>query len=201
MTRHSIKWYRPGRKINVKDRMQTATYTLTAKVGKRSFAKDFRPDFTPEQMLKLGVFEGKYLNDCEDELPREWFEISKDTRSLSADPKLNFFRVKSRKSLQYWRKKGWIPVAEGDIDVRGWFQWYCRYYLGRRNPVVDEKQIARWKSFAARFSGILRLGIMRRKRELRAMNKVERRKFYAKNQQALLQWGIDSEKIMREILK
>jgi hypothetical protein len=198
--RHRLSWYAPGKKVRVNDLMQKTSYVLTAKPGRRSFPRDFRPDLTPAQMLKLGVFEGKYLNDCEGELPIEWFEISKDKRSEEADPALNLFGVKSRKSLGYWRKKGWIPIVEGDIDVRGWFQWYCRYYLGRRMPEVDQKQIKRWKSFQARFSGIFRNGIKSNRKALRKMSGKERKAFYAKNQQALLQWGIDSRKIMREML-
>jgi hypothetical protein len=93
-------------------------------------------------MLGMGVFEGKYVNDCRDEFPARWYEGAK--LSDSPDPKINYFGVKSRQPLAVWREKGWIYGP----DPRGWFQWYCRYYLGRRIPDVDEKQIKRWRAFA-----------------------------------------------------
>jgi len=111
----------------------------------QSFDPEFQPELTPPEMLQMGVFEGKYLNDCTDEFPSEWFEASQDKRSLVADPALNFFGIKSRQNLQTWRDKGWI--TPDDPDVRGWFQWYCRYYLGRRDPILDPRQINRWKAF------------------------------------------------------
>lgn len=128
--------------IIVNDKMQQGyEYTLSAPEG-REFAPDFRPELTPEEMLKLGVFEGHYLNDCQNEFPKFWFVQAK--LSLSGpDEKMNWFGVKSRLSLNEWRQKGWIIYP----DVRGWFQWYCRYYMGRRIPEIDILQIKRWKAF------------------------------------------------------
>jgi hypothetical protein len=138
--------YKIGNKIVVNDKMQKDYhYFLSKAVGKlaEDFHQfDFFPELTPEQMLSYGVFEGKYLNDCESEFPNEWFLRSQHKRSLTANLKLNFFKVKSRLSLSEWGVRGWIV---GD-DPRGWFQWYCRYYLGRRTN-YDKKQIGRWKSF------------------------------------------------------
>lgn len=116
-------------------------YELVAPMGKK-FAPDFRPFYSPKEMLALGVFEGKYLNDCHKEFPADWFVKAKTSKT--ADPKLNFFKIKSRQSLQVWRDNGWIIGP----DPRGWFQWYCRYYMGRRIPDVDAKQIKRWRAFA-----------------------------------------------------
>ena len=126
----------------VYDKMQQGyEYCASAPVG-AVFSFDFRPELTPKEMLELGVFEGHYLNDCQNEFPAEWFEKAK----LSADkPDItkNCFLIKSRMSLPEWRQKGWIIGP----DPRGWFQWYCRYYMGRRLPEIDSIQIKRWKSF------------------------------------------------------
>lgn len=129
-------------KIIVNDKMQhNYSYELSEPEGE-NFAPDFRPELTPPQMLELGVFEGKYLNDCQAEFPAEWF-IQAKLAPQKADPAQNYFHLKSRLSLMEWQKRGWII----DPDPRGWFQWYCRYYRGRRIPEVDSKQIKRWKAF------------------------------------------------------
>lgn len=99
---------------------------------------DFRPFFTPKEMLSLGVFEGKYLNSTRDEYPEDWFTYAK--LSDLPNPSLNYFRVKSRMPLSAWQERGWIHPQ----DPWGWFQWYCRYTLGRRTA-DDARQIARWK--------------------------------------------------------
>ena len=126
------------KRIVVNDRMQHGyVYTLTEPVGK-NFHPDFRPQLTPKEMLRLGVFGGKYMTDCQDEFPGDWFRHAK----LSPDgynPEANLFGVRASQSLAEWRAKGWI----WEDDPRGWFQWYCRYYMGRRCP-DDDRQIRRW---------------------------------------------------------
>lgn len=127
-------------------------------------------------MLVMGVFEGKYCNDCMIELPREWYmtRAQSDNDKLpilgtlspeGPNYKLNYYKIKSRLSLARWIKNKWIPCTYTragiavckergvkpaeivDPDIRGWFQWYCRYYLGRRLPIIDEVQIRRWGNF------------------------------------------------------
>ena len=128
--------------IVVNDKMQTNyRYELAEPEGK-NFAPNFTPELTPIQMLELGVFEGKYLNDCQNEFPSHWFSKAQLSPQKS-NPRINFFQLKSRLSLHEWQKRGWIIGP----DVRGWFQWYCRYYLGRRIPEIDKIQIQRWKNF------------------------------------------------------
>jgi len=128
--------------VVVDDKMQNGySYALTAPSG-QEFAADFTPHFSPKQMLEHGVFEGKYCNDCKNEFPADWFANAK--LSDVADPARNFFSIKSRQPLSIWKEKGWIYGP----DPRGWFQWYCRYYLGRRLPDIDAVQIRRWKGFA-----------------------------------------------------
>ena len=124
------------------DKMQQGyEYHYDAPMGE-NFANDFKPELTPKQMLELGVFEGHYLTDCRNEFPKDWFVKAKIS-VMKADVGQNCFRLKSRMSLQEWQKRGWIIGP----DPRGWFQWYCRYYMGRRIKDVDEKQIKRWKAF------------------------------------------------------
>lgn len=125
----------------VNDKMQkNYVYYLTEPIGK-NFFPDFKPELTPKQMLALGVFGGKYMTDCQKEFPKDWFKKAK-LDSDKHDPNKNFFGVNASQPLAVWRKKGWIY----DEDPRGWFQWYCRYYMGRRCP-DDERQIKRWKAF------------------------------------------------------
>ena len=134
--------YITSMKIIVFDKMQSNyQYTLSEEMGK-NFDVNFKPQLTPQQMLELGVFEGKYLTDCQNEFPKEWFKNAK-LSPQKENINCNFFQIKSRQSLQIWRQNCWII----DPDPRGWFQWYCRYYLGRRIPQVDTIQINRWRSF------------------------------------------------------
>jgi len=104
---------------------------------------EFTPDLTPQQMLKLGVFGGNYFGEVErDELPDEWFDDARIAKEGVADKNLNFFQIAASQPLKVWQQKGWIHPA----DPLGWFQWYCRYSLGRRIIDEDERQIKRWKA-------------------------------------------------------
>lgn len=124
--------------VVVNDRMQQGyVYRLTEPEG-RNFHPDFRPALTPCEMLALGVFGGKYMTDCRDEFPAEWFQRAK-LNPERRDPALNCFGVNASQPLAEWQRKGWIY----EEDPRGWFQWYCRYYMGRRGP-DDGRQVKRW---------------------------------------------------------
>ncbi len=126
--------------IIVNDKMQSNyRYEITEPVG-RNFDVEFRPELTPQEMLELGIFGGKYMTDCRKEFPRSWFTEAK-LCSDKHDPKLNLFGVNAGQPLSVWRAKGWIHPD----DPRGWFQWYCRYYMGRRHA-DDERQVKRWKA-------------------------------------------------------
>ncbi|HJV33021.1 MAG TPA: hypothetical protein VJ694_03270 [Patescibacteria group bacterium] len=129
------------RVVVVRDRMQQGyRYELTARPG-RDFDPEFTPDLSPKRMLALGVFGGKYMTDCRREFPADWFtraKLSPGKKDLS----LNFFNVDASQPLAEWKRKGWIHPD----DPRGWFQWYCRYWLGRRMPDEDRRQIKRWKA-------------------------------------------------------
>lgn len=165
--------FRPGAYITVHDKIQQGySYLLSAVMGD-VLEEDFTPYFTPKEMLALGVFEGKYCNDCRAEFPEDWFESAKI--SDEADIQCNYFKVKSRQPLSVWQEKGWIIGP----DPRGWFQWYCRYYLGRRIEKVDAQQIKRWRAFA-RHAG-----------QIRANCAPEDLSCRPRQRQALLQWAYD----------
>lgn len=75
----------------------------------------------------MGVFGGKYMTDCANEFPEDWFMLAKLCHERH-DAKLNYFGINASQPLSVWREKSWIYQE----DPRGWFQWYCRYYIGRR---------------------------------------------------------------------
>jgi hypothetical protein len=128
------------RTVTVNDKMQKGyRYQLTEQAA-RNFDLEFGPQLTPEEMLQL-VFGGKYMTDARKEFPKSWFENAKLAID-GHDRSLNYFGVDASQPLSVWRKNGWIHPD----DPRGWFQWYCRYYMGRRTPQEDHRQIRRWKA-------------------------------------------------------
>ncbi|MBN2429423.1 MAG: hypothetical protein JXK94_13900 [Deltaproteobacteria bacterium] len=164
------------RKVIVNDLMQTDyVYFLTEPMGE-NFHPDFSPDLTPKQMLEMGVFGGKYLTDCQNEFPADWFKRAKLCHDRHVS-ELNFFGVNASQPLSVWREKGWIDAD----DPRGWFQWYCRYFMGRRGP-DDERQIKRWKAMKRHIAQI-------RKHCLKGDLSCR-----PKQRQALLNWAYDSRK-------
>jgi|SRR5579871_4693054 len=165
------------RKVVVNDTMQHGyVYYRTEPVG-RNFAPGFAPQLTPKQMLRLGVFGGKYMTDCRDEFPASWFAHAKLCRDRH-DSRLNYFGVNASQSLAEWRRNGWIRPQ----DRRGWFQWYCRYYMGRRSR-DDARQIRRWRAMARHVAAI---------RNHCENGRVDCRR---RQRQALLHWAYDSRTI------
>ena len=137
--------------VLVNDRMQKGyRYDRTEPAG-RNFDPEFLPELTPKEMLALGVFGGKYMTDGAGEFPADWFEAAKLSSEIK-DPSLNYFGVDASQPLAVWRDKGWIHPD----DPRGWFQWYCRYFMGRRIPVEDRRQIKRWKAMRRHIQQIRR---------------------------------------------
>lgn len=151
-------------------------YYLTEPVG-RNFHVRFKPQLTPKQMLEMGVFGGKYMTDCRAEFPEDWFVKAK-LCSEKHDPALNCFGVNASKPLSYWREKGWIWAD----DPRGWFQWYCRYYMGRRCP-DDDRQIKRW------------CAMVRHLAQIRVNCEPGDISCRARQRQALLHWAYDTRKV------
>ncbi|MBN1263033.1 MAG: hypothetical protein JW991_01625 [Candidatus Pacebacteria bacterium] len=167
--------------IVVNDKMQRDyCYQLVEPIGK-NFDFDFKPQLTPRQMLSLGVFGGRYLRDCAREFPRDWFLGAKfhPQGRPGHSPELNFFKVDASLPLSVWVKKGWIYYQ----DPRGWFQWYCRYFMGRRIPEEDKRQIKRWRA-VRRHLGAIKKNCQPGDLSCRP-----------KQRQVLLHWAYDSRQI------
>jgi hypothetical protein len=163
--------------IKVHDLMQKGyIYTLAEPTGK-NFHPAFKPQLTPRQMLELGIFGGRYMTDCTAEFPAAWFKKA-NLCPERHDPSLNFFGINASQPLSVWRAKGWIHPQ----DPRGWFQWYCRYYLGRRS-LDDERQIRRWRA------------IRRHIAQLRKNCAPGDLSCRPRQRQALLHWAYDARKI------
>lgn len=170
------------RTVTVNDRMQRGyTYELTEPAG-RNFDPAFTPHLTPREMLELGVFGGVYLRDCTAEFPKSWFVRAKlqEPSSYVHNPELNYFGINASQPLSVWRQKGWITEAH---DPRGWFQWYCRYYRGRRLPEEDARQIGRWRAMR-RHAAQVRANCRRGDETCRR-----------RQRQALLHWAYDSRRL------
>jgi hypothetical protein len=164
--------------IVVNDRMQNDyRYELTEPIG-QNFAPEFKPELTPKQLLSMGVFGGKYMTDCTAEFPGDWFSDAKLSPERH-EPSLNYFGVSAGQTLSVWRAKGWIQPD----DPRGWFQWYCRYYFGRRLPGEDAHQIGRWRA--------IRRHVRQIERHCHPCDLSCR----PRQRQALLQWAYDSRAI------
>ena len=166
------------RTVTVTNKMQKGyRYVLSAAPG-RNFDAQFTPQLTPAQMLRPGVFGGKYMTDCRREFPKSWFTRAR-LSPRKANPACNFFGIDASQPLSEWRRKGWIHPA----DPRGWFQWYCRYYMGRRMPEEDRRQIGRWKA--------IRRHVRQIEKHCEPGDLLCRRR----QRQALLHWAYDSRKI------
>jgi len=164
--------------IIVNDKMQKDySYILTEPTGK-NFHPEFKPELSPKQLLRLGIFGGKYMTDCKNEFPKDWFSNAKLCKEYH-NPELNYFKINASQPLSVWRRKGWIYHE----DPRGWFQWYCRYYMGRRIPQEDQRQIRRWKAMVRHIAAIKKNCVPRDEKCRR------------KQKQALLHWAYDSRKL------
>jgi len=171
---------RKPKKVTYSDNFQSKySYILTEPAGK-NFDSEFAPELTPAEMIKLSVFGGAYFVGVEggvpDDLPKSWFRGVKLSPENTKQKQYNYFEVSASQPLKVWQQKGWIC---GD-DPHGWFQWYCRYYLGRRIPGEDQRQIKRWKAFRRHVGQV--------KKNCRKGDKTCR----PRQRQALLHWAYDS---------
>ena len=153
-------------------------HMLKKEGGRKSFDPRFQPDLTPKEMLGLGVFGGLYFSDKPEEFPKHWFTGAKLSPDGKRHKELNCFGVNASQPLSVWQAKGWIHPE----DPRGWFEWYCRYFLGRRID-DDDRQIRRWLA--------MRRHIAQVKNNCRSGDMFCR----PRQRQALLHWAYDSRKM------
>ena len=167
------------KRVRVANNLQkNYAYICTAAPGKQ-FDPEFCPELTPAQMLQLGVFGGHYMETTAwKEFPASWLKGAKIS-PRHKEKEFNYFQVRASQPLQVWREKGWIYKD----DPYGWFQWYCRYYVGRRIPEEDQRQIKRWKAIKRHLTQI--------KKHCKKGDMQCRRK----QRQALLHWAYDTIKI------
>ena len=135
----------------------------------------FNPELTPKEMLKLGVFGGYYFEGKHKEYPKDWF-VNAKLSNTGYNVNLNCFKINSGLSRNEWVQRGWITKE----DPLGWFQWYCRYIMGRRIPNIDNIQIKRWKAFGPWHIGGIKSNCDPGNMDCRP-----------KQRQALLQWAYD----------
>ncbi len=164
--------------VHVDEQYQTGySYTLTEPVGEH-FDPDFTPQLTPSQMLHLGIFGGDYFNEPPREFPASWFKgVPLSPKDAQKD--LNYFKVNASQPLSVWQQKGWIYFE----DPKGWFLWYCRYYMGRRIPSEDARQIRRWRA------------VTRHIAQLQNACQPGDELCRPRQRQALLHWAYDSRKL------
>lgn len=165
--------------IQVEEEYQTGyRYELSEKTG-TNFREDFKPELTPKEMLDLGIFGGNYFIEVPKEFPSSWFSKVHFTKTGHSEKELNYFGVNASQPLKVWEQNGWIYPE----DPKGWFLWYCRYFLGRRITDEDDRQIKRWKN--------MRRHITQIQNNCHKGDELCR----PRQRQALLHWAYDSRNI------
>jgi len=138
----------------------------------------FAPCFSPIEMLDRGVFMDCHYNAVIKGMPSGWYSHKNVIpKNQEPDASKNYYGVKSRQSLTTWQENGWTTKD----SPLGWWEWYAKYYFGRR-LAEDDWQINRWRSFVARHMGQIKAGCSLKDKEC---HKAQR--------QGLLQWGWNSE--------
>ena len=138
---------------------------------------DFAPDYTPQEMIRAGVFGDAYFGDELGQarlklLPSDW-TFTKSGRFYtnirgSQCRLINQYGRPASEPREFWLEKRLIA----HFDPLGWFEWYCHYWLGRRVDLYDDWQIGRWRRFKERHLALFyQTG-------------------YPGSAQALLHWGI-----------
>lgn len=165
--------------MHVDEAYQTGySYSLSEPMGKH-FRSDFTPELTPSEMLHLGIFGGDYFTEPPKEFPAEWFAGVQLSTIGTADKNLNYFKTNASQPLKVWQQKGWLYFE----DPKGWFLWYCRYFMGRRIPEEDDRQIRRWQA------------IKRHVAQVQKACQPGDVSCRPRQRQALLHWAYDSRKL------
>lgn len=166
-----------------RDKIQSRYHYQLIEAESKNFDPKFKPELTPKQMLELGIFGGVYFFGSKklipSDLPKSWFAKAKLAPDVNRRKELNYFGVFASQPMRVWQKKGWISP----LDPYGWFQWYCRYYLGRRTAEEDSRQIKRWLAMKRHISQIINNC---HKGDLSC---------HRGQRQAVLHWAYDSRKI------
>jgi hypothetical protein len=180
-------------------------FNVTPSVKMKRNDVHFRPNLSPKECIQAGIFGGIYFNPrggrpgilspsvniSHKEFPADWFEgLSPNAyRGKVYDKSANMYGVNSGKNQAYWESMGWIHPA----DPRGWFQWYCRYYQGRRME-DDDRQIRRWNGVAGP-DGRWKVALMKRiiaksDNGMTLKRAVDDYSVSPKIRQLLLHWGV-----------
>lgn len=150
--------------------------------------QDFKPNYSPKEMITMGVFGGTYFNKPEYRtmIHPEVFDVDESLyNNLEQDKRVNKYKIKASRSRQWWEDRNLINHM---YNTEGWFQWYCRFFYGRRCE-DDEREIGRWKSFHKRSCMMLFATLKRYKGEV--YENLFDDKIYPRHKQALLHWSIN----------
>ena len=176
MSKHNIPMNKHSQNSSIKSKSKSKLKPKrdSGKYGTIHFADYpmFLPNLTPKEILKMGSFGGTYFrpitssitkkkySNVHKEFPANWFtglNIDVYVSSEKCNPSLNKYKVAAGTSLNAWESSGWIK----EVDPYGWFQWYCRFYQGRRCE-DDARQVDRWNKYAGEKSGRWRRNLINR---------------------------------------
>ena len=149
---------------------------------------DFKPNYSPKEMISMGVFGGNYFNRKEyrEMIHPEAFECDESKYNLEEqDKKVNFFKSLAGNNRQWWEDRNLINHM---YNTEGWFQWYCRFYYGRRCE-DDARELKRWANFKLRHLNMYYDCLERSKHN--TQKGLMDDSVYPRYKQSLFQWAIN----------
>ncbi|CAK9036663.1 Putative tatC-like protein ycf43 [Durusdinium trenchii] len=120
--------------------------TSGASAELKALISSFRPSLTPKEVLHLGAF------GAPTELPKSWLKgldirwlvTGKITMSPGCDVACGSDGTnEDDATVNHYGVKCGNTLEETEHARYGWFQWYCRFFQGRRSE-DDPRQIKRW---------------------------------------------------------